>query len=229
MSCPFTDTRRTGGDGQEAYESGCSQLHIFISLLSSHSCFHLLALSWELLLASLRTALAFCLGPQLTLLGLRGIPHVFQSCNFSGFQAPYKIFNLLMAPFLGPEFFNNNSLLSVHEAFGGRENRHVCTDALLFRLLFLWCVISLKFSKCLLSNFLFAELTVSEGLEVCTYPCHTRGDTEVTVRIQTRLSDFKSIPAASLTFLGVSWVPLFHAISLPQTPSVSCIPVHICR
>lgn len=72
-------------------------------------------------------------------------PSCFQSCNFSGFQAPYKIFNLLMAPFLGPEFFNNNSLLSVHEAFGGRENRHVCTDALLFWLLFLWCVISLKF------------------------------------------------------------------------------------
>ena len=64
---------------------------------------------------------------------------------------------------------------------------------------------------------------------MCTYPCCTRGDAKVTGRIQTRLADSKCIPAASLTFLGVSWVPLFHAISLPQTPSVSCIPVHICR
>ena len=76
---------------------------------------------------------------------------------------------------------------------------------------------------------LLTELTASEGLGVCTYPCCTRGDAKVTGRIQTRLADSKCIPAASLTFLGVSWVPLFHAISLPQTPSVSCIPVHICR
>lgn len=88
---PFHCHKEGRGYGRGAYESGCSQLHVFISLLSSHSCFlYLLALSWELLLASLRTALAFCLGPQLTLLGLPGIPHVFSPAIFLVSRHPIK-------------------------------------------------------------------------------------------------------------------------------------------
>lgn len=219
LSCLFTATR-VQGLWVGAYEPSCSQ-SCFHQLIVEPSCFSVLVDS-ELGTAfvSLRTFLPSIWGSRVTLGWSSRNPSCFQSCNFSGFQAPYKVFNLLMAPFGGPGFFNNKSLLLVHEAFGGRENRHLCTDALLFWLLFLWCVISLKFSKCLLFKFLlFAELTVSEGLGVCTYPCRTRGDTKVTVRRPVGWLQVHA--AASLTFLGVGWGPLFHAI-LPQTPSVSC-------
>ena len=137
-----------------AYEFTCSQLYVFISLLSSHSCFSIFVDS-ELGASFGCSENCSCLlfGATVNIAQSFRNPSCFQSCNFAGIQAPYKIFDLLMAPFLGPGFFNNKSLLSVREAFGGRENRHLCTDALLFWFSFLWCVISLKFSMCLFLNF----------------------------------------------------------------------------
>ena len=64
---------------------------VSISSLPSPSCFSVLVDS-ELgtAFASLRTALAFCLGPQLTLLGLPGIPHVFSPAVFLVSRHPIK-------------------------------------------------------------------------------------------------------------------------------------------
>lgn len=56
---------------------------------------YLLTLSWELLLAALRTALAFCLGPQLTLLSLSGIPHVFSPAILLVSRHPIKYLTCL--------------------------------------------------------------------------------------------------------------------------------------